>query len=103
MVFVQYDRLAYYNTEWVYNEADIDHAKIVWARDMGPQKNEEVLGYYADRKAWLVNPDDAPDALWPYDPARARTEVIEPVAAKVCSDSQVEPVRAVFRPPSSFP
>ncbi len=103
LVFVQYDRTAYFNTEWVYNEADIDSARIVWARDMGPRQNQEVLRYYPDRKPWLVTPDDAPDALWPYDPARARNQDLKLVDDKVCSDSDVEPVRHTFRPPSSSP
>lgn len=103
LVFVQYDRIAYFNTEWVYNEADIDHARIVWARDMGPRQNQEVLRYYPARKPWLVTPDDAPDALWPYDPARAKNQDLKPVDSEICPVKNVESVRAVFRPPSSSP
>jgi hypothetical protein len=40
--------------EWVYNGADIDGQKIVWARDMGVEKNRELLGYYRGRKFWTV-------------------------------------------------
>jgi hypothetical protein len=43
--------------DWVYNGADIDASKVVWARDMGEKKNQELLHYYAGRKAWLVEPD----------------------------------------------
>ena len=32
--------------EWVYNNADIDGSKVVWARDMGPEQNEELIRYY---------------------------------------------------------
>lgn len=84
VVFVQYNRTRYLNTEWVYNDADIDRARIVWARDLGPIQNQEVLRYYPDRKAWLVTPDDAADALWPYDPARSRREVPKPIDGQVC-------------------
>ena len=42
--------------EWVYNDADIDGAKVVWARDMGTAKNQELLDYYKDRRVWLVEP-----------------------------------------------
>ncbi len=42
--------------EWVYNAADIDRAKIVWARDMSPEKNQELLEYFHDRRVWLVDP-----------------------------------------------
>lgn len=46
-------------SEYVYNSADIDASPIVWARDMGPEKNAELLRYFSSRKAWLleVNPD----------------------------------------------
>ncbi len=43
--------------EWVYNAADIDNSKLVWAREMDPASNRELLNYYQDRKAWLVEPD----------------------------------------------
>ncbi len=43
--------------EWVFNGADIDRQKIVWARDMGPEKNQELLDYYRGRKFWIVEAD----------------------------------------------
>ncbi len=52
--------------EWVYNQADIDRAKVVWARDMTPAENQELLAYYQDRRAWLVEPDKKPVKLTPY-------------------------------------
>jgi hypothetical protein len=68
VVFVHYRRDAFNGTEWVYNAADIDRARIVWAHDMGPAMNEEVVRYYPDRKAWFVSVDDAPYLLLPYPP-----------------------------------
>jgi len=52
--------------EWVYNAADIDRSKVVWARDMNAAGNAELLRYYADRRAWLVEPDSDPPAVSPY-------------------------------------
>ena len=43
--------------EWVFNGADIDGQKIVWARDMGAEKNRELLDYYRGRKFWIVEAD----------------------------------------------
>jgi hypothetical protein len=40
------------HAEWVYNEADIDGSEIVWARDMGPEKNAKLMKYFAGRKVW---------------------------------------------------
>ena len=52
--------------EWVYNEADIDHSKLIWARDMGSRDNAELLRYYHERQVWLLEADDAPPKLEPY-------------------------------------
>lgn len=53
------------DADWVYNDADIDSARIVWARDMGAQ-NEELLGYYKDRRAWFMDVEQGTAQLRPY-------------------------------------
>ncbi len=52
--------------DWVYNGADIDRQKLVWARDMGAEKNEELIRYYSDRRVWLLEADDVPPKPLPY-------------------------------------
>jgi hypothetical protein len=52
--------------EWVYNAADIDHSKVVWAREMDAASNFALLRYYKDRTAWLVEPDVTPPRITPY-------------------------------------
>jgi hypothetical protein len=52
--------------EWVYNAPDIDHSKIIWARDMDTASNKELLDYYKDRTVWLVQPDIDPVSLSAY-------------------------------------
>jgi hypothetical protein len=52
--------------EWVYNEADIDHAKVVWARDMGQEQNLELIRYFKDRKVWLLRVDEIRPKLTAY-------------------------------------
>lgn len=51
--------------EWVFNKADIDGSKVIWARDMGAQ-NSELMHYFSNRRAWLVEPDLEPPRLSPY-------------------------------------
>jgi len=50
-------------TEWVYNRADIDHAQVVWARDMGEQGDEDLLQYFKNRTVWMLYPDESPVRL----------------------------------------
>jgi hypothetical protein len=63
LAIVHYQPDHYVVDEWVYNEADIDDAKVVWARDMGPAQNAKLLRYFKDRHVWLVEPDEQPPKL----------------------------------------
>jgi hypothetical protein len=42
------------NVEWVYNGADIDSQRIIWARDLGPEKTQALLDYYKTRRKWIL-------------------------------------------------
>jgi hypothetical protein len=70
LVFVLYWPQHIFQEEWVYNHADIDHARIVWARDLGAADNEKLLRYYPDRTAWLLEPDATPPKLSRYAPPK---------------------------------
>ncbi|HTB20499.1 MAG TPA: hypothetical protein VK708_20390 [Bryobacteraceae bacterium] len=65
LVFVRYWPQHQFQ-EWVHNAADIDSARVVWARDLGPDENKKLLLYYPNRTAWLLEPDAHPPVLRPY-------------------------------------
>ncbi len=65
LVIVRYNPSHDVDHEWVYNDADIEGAKIVWARDMGTQ-NDELLRYFGNREAWILNGDDPAAKPKPY-------------------------------------
>jgi hypothetical protein len=54
------------NYAWVNNSANIDQDRIVWANDMGTQ-NDELIRYFAGRHFWLLEPDQNPIRLSPYN------------------------------------
>lgn len=66
LVIVRYSPIHAVDSEWVYNDADIEHARIIWARDMGDDDNRQLIKGYADRSVWLVEPDTVPPRLTPY-------------------------------------
>jgi hypothetical protein len=67
--------------DWIYNDADIDRAHVVWARDMGYLKNKELLNYYPDRQAWFVDRGDPALLLVPYDQVMAPLKLAFDAAA----------------------
>ncbi|HWE83666.1 MAG TPA: hypothetical protein VG267_01885 [Terracidiphilus sp.] len=63
--------------EWVYNGADLDQSKVIWARDGEPAAIQEMVKYYRMRRVWLVEPDAAPASVIPY-PAIVETPANRP-------------------------
>lgn len=66
LVIVRYGPNHDPRSSWVANAADIDASRVVWANDMGPQKNQELIEYFKDRKVWLVEPDTSPVRILDY-------------------------------------
>lgn len=57
LVLVRDAKLSRTRLQWVYNEADIDAAHVVWAWDMGPARNRELLDYFRERQVWSLDPE----------------------------------------------
>jgi hypothetical protein len=68
LVFVRYSPRHIFQDEWVYNEASIDSARIIWARDLGPQENDKLRAVYPGREVLLLEPDARPPRLSSYEP-----------------------------------
>ena len=66
LVIVRYKPNHNFDNEWVYNAADIDNAKVVFAREMDPASDRKLLAYFKDRQVWLVQPDEWPMLISPY-------------------------------------
>ena len=63
LVFVHYDPDHVSHAEWVYNRADIDGAKVVWAREMSLEDNQRLIDYFEDRSVWRINADETSPEL----------------------------------------
>lgn len=55
LILVHYPLHDIPSQDWIYNRADIDASKVVWARDMGEEANKELLRYYPNRQVWYVD------------------------------------------------
>ena len=68
LVMVRYSEDHNVHDEWVYNGAEIDSAKVLWARELDAAQNARLFAYFRDRQIWLVTPDFDNTLLEPYTP-----------------------------------
>lgn len=68
LILVRYEEDHNIHDEWVYNGAEIDSAKVLWARELDAEQNAKLLAYFKDRHVWLVEPDKDNTELVPYTP-----------------------------------
>ncbi|MGC1490789.1 MAG: hypothetical protein WA798_05400, partial [Candidatus Acidiferrum sp.] len=57
LIVVRYSEDHNIHDEWVYNGADIDGSKVIWARELSKEQNDKLFAYFKDRHIWLVEPD----------------------------------------------
>lgn len=68
LVIVRYSKDHNSGEEYVYNAADIDRAKTVWAREIPGVDLSPLLQYFRNRDVWLYEPDEDDSAVQPYTP-----------------------------------
>jgi hypothetical protein len=71
LIIVRYGEDHNVHDDWVFNGADIDGAKVLWARETNPQQDARLFAYFRDRKAWLIEPEVDNTELLPYPFATA--------------------------------
>ena len=68
LVIVHYEKNHSPHDEWVYNGADIDRERVIWAREMTPKQNQTLIEYFKDRGIWFLEADDRHPSLTPFAP-----------------------------------
>jgi hypothetical protein len=67
LVIVRYPYPAWrIGDEWVYNGANIDSERIIFAHDLGLEQNRALLEYYPRRRVWLMTFNGVKVYLSPY-------------------------------------
>jgi len=69
VVLIRYAPNHWVHREWVYNLANIDAQRIIWAHEMGPEWDRPFAEHYRDRHIWVLEPDQSPPRLTPYSEA----------------------------------
>lgn len=73
LILVRYSPHHIFQNEWVWNAAEIDAQRVVWARDLGENENSTLLSYYPNRSVYILEPDSEPPRLERYVPAKKPT------------------------------
>jgi hypothetical protein len=68
LVLVRYSKDHNSGEEYVYNDADIDHSKTVWAREIPGADLAPLFNYFRNRDVWLFEPDVDDQSVSPYEP-----------------------------------
>jgi hypothetical protein len=71
LILVRYAQDHNLHDEWVYNGAEIDDSKVLWARELDEEQNARLFAYFKDRQIWLVEPDTDNTELILYQPPSA--------------------------------
>ncbi len=83
LVVVRYGPLHHPNQEWVYNGADIGGSKVLWAREVDPEQDAELLRCFGDREVWLLEADVYPQRVVRYPGQSGHSAAVGPVANRL--------------------
>ena len=74
LILVRYGPKHEIYQELVYNEADIDHARVIWARSLSPELDEKLVQHYAGRRVWMLT-ENSDLILSAYKPSQERSTI----------------------------
>jgi hypothetical protein len=66
LIIVSYGSQHSFLDEWVYNDADIDGAKVIFARAINSTQDCQLVEYFKSRRIWSLDADQSTPKLEPY-------------------------------------
>jgi hypothetical protein len=93
LVFVRYWPAHIFQDEWVWNDADIDRSRVIFARDLGDTENLQLVHNYQGRTVLLLEPDAKPARLSAWVPEPTTDVQAIPSPAPATQRDPFEPVR----------
>jgi hypothetical protein len=63
---VTYDDEVSPHEEWVWNRADLESSRVIFAHHLGDTKNPELVAAYPGRSVWLLKVSSSDAGLEPY-------------------------------------
>jgi hypothetical protein len=93
LVFVRYWPAHIFQDEWVWNDADIDRSRVIFARDLGDTENLQLVHNYQGRTVLLLEPDAKPARLSPWAPEPTTPVQAVPSPTRATQRDPFEPVR----------
>ena len=72
VLIVRYFPNHWFGEEWVYNGANIDQQRVIWAHDLGEGRDSALTRYYSGRRISYVDVFENPPFyhLQPFSPAQ---------------------------------
>ncbi len=74
LVLVSYGPRHEIYQELVYNQADIEHQRIIWARSLSPESDRALIEHYSGRRAWMLRENGTP-VLNDYTPSEEKSTI----------------------------
>lgn len=83
LVFVRYQERHNFHFDYGYNAAAIDSSPIVWAQEIEPQRDAELIRYFRGRHVWVLEVAEGVLRLRHYFPGKTASLGVPPIQRSI--------------------